>query len=324
MRRGVPSHRRASAAGDTMSTIDGKYWTAYHADTVEVARALPSDSVDFAVFSPPFASLYTYSNSPRDMGNVKNDAEFFEHYGFLIREQFRVMKPGRNTSIHCMLMPTSKERDGYIGLRDFRGDIIRAYQAAGFIFHSEVVIWKDPVTAMQRTKALGLLHKTIRKDSAMSRQGIPDYVVTMRKPGRNPDPIAHVKGTASELPVSLWQRYASPVWTDIDPSDTLQHRSAREDDDERHICPLQLGVIRRCTELWSNVGDIVWSPFMGIGSEGVVALEMGRRFIGAELKGSYFEQACRNLHEAATTKQTSLFGDVGTAASSASIHMDHS
>lgn len=287
-----------------MTTTQGKNWTAWNADTVEVARAMPSESVDFSVFSPPFASLYTYSNSPRDMGNVRNDDEFFAHYDFLIREQFRAMKPGRNTSIHCMLMPTSKERDGYIGLRDFRGDIIRAYQRAGFIFHSEVVIWKDPVTAMQRTKALGLLHKQIKKDSCMSRQGIPDYVVTMRKPGRNTDPVTHTNET---FPVQMWQRYASPVWMDIDPSDTLQYRSAREHDDERHICPLQLGVIRRCIELWSNPGDVVWSPFMGIGSEGVVALEMGRRFIGAELKESYYRQAITNLRDAENTKQGDLF-----------------
>jgi DNA modification methylase len=278
---------------------------AYHADTIEVARAMPDESVDFSVFSPPFASLYTYSNSPRDLGNVRDDDEFFAHYKFLIDEQFRVMAPGRNVSIHCMLMPTSKERNGYIGLRDFRGDIIRAYQAAGFIFHSEVVIWKNPVTAMQRTHALGLLHKTIKKDSAMSRQGIPDYVVTMRKPGINANPIEH---TDDSFPVQRWQNYASPVWMDIDPSDTLQYRSAREEQDERHICPLQLGVIRRCVELWSRPDDIVWSPFMGIGSEGVVALEMGRRFIGAELKASYYEQAVRNLTEAATVKQENLFG----------------
>jgi len=299
-------------------------WTAWNADTVDVARALPDGSADFSVFSPPFASLYTYSNSPRDMGNVRNDSEFFAHYRFLIREQFRVMRAGRNVSIHCMLMPTSKERDGYIGLRDFRGAIIRAYQACqlevpcdrpadaercehAFIFHSEVAIWKDPVTAMQRTKALGLLHKTIRKDSAMSRQGINDYLVTMRKPGKNDVPIAHVEGTASELPVSLWQRYASPVWMDIDPSDTLQHRSAREEEDERHICPLQLGVIRRAVELWSNPGEVVWSPFMGIGSEGVVALEMGRRFVGAELKSSYYAQAIANLKIAERVKQQDLF-----------------
>jgi DNA modification methylase len=291
-----------------MTTVQGERFVAYHADTVEVARAMPDASVDFAVFSPPFASLYTYSNSPRDLGNVRDHAEFFEHYRFLIREQFRVMRPGRNTSIHCMLMPTSKERDGYIGLRDFRGDLIRAYQAEGFIFHSEVVIWKDPVTAMQRTKALGLLHKQLKKDSCMSRHGIPDYVVTMRKPGVNDRPVAH---TNEDFPVERWQRYASPVWMDIDPSDTLQYRSAREHDDERHICPLQLEVIRRCVDLWSRPEDVVWSPFMGIGSEGVVALEMGRRFVGAELKASYFDQAVKNLREAETVKQHDLFAAVG-------------
>lgn len=313
-----------------MTTAEGKGWSAFHADTIEVARSMPDASADYSVFSPPFASLYTYSNSPRDLGNVKNDEEFFAHYRFLIREQFRVMKPGRLLSIHCMLMPTSKERDGYIGLRDFRGDIIRAYESCqletpcerslqrsghrigvkrcehSFIFHSCVVIWKDPVTAMQRTKALGLLHKQLKKDSAMSRQGIPDYVVTMRKPGVNPDPVAH---TNESFPVERWQRYASPVWMDIDPSDTLQYRSAREHDDERHICPLQLGVIRRCIDLWTNPGDIVWSPFMGIGSEGVVALEMGRRFVGAELKASYFEQAARNLKEAENVKQLDMWAD---------------
>lgn len=287
-----------------MTMIEGARFAAYHADTVDVARAMPDASVDFAIFSPPFASLYTYSNSPRDLGNVRDAAEFFEHYRFLIREQFRVMRSGRNTSIHCMLIPTSKERDGFIGLRDFRGDIIRAYQAEGFIFHSEVVIWKDPVTAMQRTKALGLLHKQLKKDSCMSRQGIPDYVVTMRKPGVNERAVEH---TNVSFPVERWQRYASPVWMDIHPSDTLQYRSAREHDDERHICPLQLEVIRRCVELWSRPDDVVWSPFMGIGSEGVVALEMGRRFVGAELKASYFEQAVANLREAEVVRQPSLF-----------------
>lgn len=284
-------------------------FSAYHADTIEVARVMPDESVDYSIFSPPFASLYTYSNSPRDIGNVRNDAEFFEHMGYLIGEQYRVMAPGRLVSLHCMLMPTSKERDGYIGLRDFRGDLIRAYQAAGFIFHSEVVIWKDPVTAMQRTHALGLLYKTLKSDSSKSRQGIPDYVVTMRKPGVNAKPIEH---TPDEFPVARWQRYASPVWTDIDQSDTLNgHRGkteARDEEDERHICPLQLGVIRRCVELWSRPDDIVWSPFMGIGSEGFVALQMGRRFIGSELKKSYYDQAVKNLTEAATVKQETLFG----------------
>jgi len=306
----------------------------YHADTVEVARGLPSRSVDFSVFSPPFASLYTYSNSPRDFGNVKNDAEFFAQYDFLIRESVRVMKPGRLIAIHCMLMPTSKTRDGHIGLRDFRGEIIRAYEKHGFIFHSEVCIWKDPVTAMQRTKALGLLHKTIRKDSAMSRQGIADYVVVMRTPEDNVEPIAH---THEEFPVMRWQRYASPVWvttgaaddegflicsaqetgdesSGINPSDTLQYRSAREHDDERHICPLQLGVIRRCIRLWSNPGEVVWSPFAGIGSEGFVALQEGRRFVGAELKRSYYEQAARNLREAQVVRQGGLFDAVAATA----------
>ena len=174
-----------------MTVESSDRFVAFHGDTVDVARAMPDSSVDFSVFSPPFASLYTYSNSARDMGNVRSDDEFFSHYKFLIKESFRIMAPGRNVSIHCMLMPTTIQRDGYIGLRDFRGDIIRAYQAEGFIFHSEVVIWKDPVTAMQRTHALGLLHKQIKKDSAMSRQGIPDYVVTMRKPGKNEKPITH-------------------------------------------------------------------------------------------------------------------------------------
>lgn len=276
----------------------------YHGDCVEVLRGLPSQSVDYSVFSPPFASLYTYSNSPRDIGNVKNDEEFFHHFGFAIDEMARVMRRGRLVSMHCMLMPTSKERDGYIGLRDFRGDLIRAFQARGFIFHSEVVIWKDPVTAMQRTKALGLLHKTVRENGSMSRQGIPDYVVTMRAPGDVENRVKHENNT---LPVSLWQKYASPVWMDIDPSDTLQHRSVREDEDERHICPLQLEVIRRCVRLWTNPGDVVLSPFAGIGSEGYVALQEGRRFVGAELKTSYYKQAVANLREACSARQADLF-----------------
>ncbi len=270
----------------------GEGWTMHMADCVDLAQELPSNSIHFSVYSPPFQSLYTYSNSERDMGNCRTSGEFWEHYRFLIRETFRVMMPGRLVSIHCMNLPSSRVRDGYIGIRDFRGDIIRAFEEVGFIYHSEVCIWKDPVTAMQRTKALGLLHKTIRKDSAMSRQGVPDYLVTMRKPGENPERVSH---TSEDFPVQLWQQYASPVWMDINPSDTLQYRSAREHNDERHICPLQLEVIRRAVKLWTNPGDTVWSPFAGIGSEGFVALEMGRRFVGSELKGSYYRQACRNL-----------------------------
>ena len=273
----------------------GDGWTMHLADCVELARELPDNSMHFSVYSPPFESLYTYSNSERDMGNARNKGEFWDHYRFLIREQFRVMMPGRLVSIHCMNLPTSKVRDGHIGIRDFRGEIIRSFEDAGFIYHSEVCIWKDPVTAMQRTKALGLLHKQIKKDSCMSRQGVPDYLVTMRKPGDNPERVGH---TSEEFPVQLWQQYASPVWMDINPSDTLQYRSAREHNDERHICPLQLEVIRRAVKLWTNPGDTVWSPFAGIGSEGFVALEMGRGFIGSELKPSYYRQACKNLQRA--------------------------
>ncbi len=266
-------------------------YAAYHGDAVEVLKGLPDKSIGYSIFSPPFISLFTYSNSPRDMGNCRSDAEFFEHLDYLIAELARVMKPGRNVSFHCMLMPASKERDGYIGLKDFRGDLIRAFQARGFIYHSEVCIWKDPVTAMQRTKALGLLHKSVRENSAMCRQGIPDYLVTMRAPGES-ERVTH---TPQEYPVDLWQKVASPVWDDINPSDTLQYTSAREHDDERHICPLQLEVIRRGVMLWTNPDDIVLSPFMGIGSEGHVSVQMGRRFVGVELKASYYQQAVRNL-----------------------------
>lgn len=281
----------------------GSEFALYHGDCVEVMRGLPTASVGYSIFSPPFASLYTYSNSPRDMGNGRDYGEFFNHFAFGITELYRVLKPGRLLSFHCMLLPTSKERHGYIGLHDFRGDLIPAFQKAGFIFHSEVVIWKDPVTAMQRTKALGLLFKQLKKDSSMSRQGIPDYLVTMRKPDRNEEPIEH---TAEDFPVDLWQRFASPVWMDINPSDTLQYQSAREHDDERHICPLQLEVIRRGVKLWSNPGDTVLSPFAGIGSEGYVVLQEGRKFIGAELKTSYYQQAERNLQSVTRTGRKQL------------------
>ena len=275
----------------------------YHGDCIEVLKGLPEQSIGYCIFSPPFASLYTYSNSPRDMGNVRNDAEFFEHFDFLISELLRVMKTGRNVSFHCMDMPASKERDGYIGLKDFPGELIRAFQAHGFIYHSKATIWKDPVTAMTRTKALGLLHKSIRERSEMTRQGIPDYLITMRSPGVSDEHVTH---TTEEFPVSVWQKVASPVWMDINPSDTLQYMSAREHDDERHICPLQLGVIRRGVMLWSNPGDVVLSPFMGIGSEGYVSVEMGRKFVGVELKTSYFHQAAGNM-VAASTKTADLF-----------------
>lgn len=288
----------------------GQGWDFHLGDCVEVVGQIPSDSIGYSIFSPPFASLYTYSASDRDMGNCRDAEAFYEHFRFLTRELYRVMMPGRNLSFHCMNLPFSKERDGFIGIRDFRGELIRMFQDEGFIFHSEVCIWKDPVTAMQRTKAIGLLHKQIKKDSAISRQGIPDYLVTMRKPGANPEPVTHTNET---FPVQLWQKYASPVWMDINPSDTLQKESAREEKDERHICPLQLQVIQRGIDLWSNPGDLVLSPFGGIGSEGFMAVKMGRRFVGAELKESYWKQGCRNL-KAAEQTEGGLFDCVDGAA----------
>lgn len=273
----------------------------YQGDCVQTLRTVESESVHYSIFSPPFASLYTYSDSPFDMGNVRNHEEFFDGFKFLADELFRATMSGRNLSFHCMLLPKTKERDGVIGLYDFRGDLIRCFEDAGFVFHSEVVIWKDPVTAMQRTKAIGLLYKQLRKDSCISRQGIPDYLITMRKPGINPEPVGK---DASKFPVSMWQSWASPVWMDINPSNTLQRESAREHDDERHICPLQLDVIERAIRLWSNEGDTVLSPFMGIGSEGVCALKAGRRFIGVELKESYFKMAKANIE--AVSAQGSL------------------
>lgn len=295
----------------------GDGWEMHLGDTVDMHRKLESESIDYMIFSPPFASLYTYSASDRDMGNSKNYNEFREHYTYLIKEQFRTLKQGRLVSFHCMNLPTSLAHDGYIGIRDFRGDLIRMYQDAGFIYHSEVVIWKNPVIAMQRTKALGLLHKQIVKDSTRSRQGIPDYLVTMRKPGINKDEVSgefdHYVGDDSDevgngrFSIDVWQRYASPVWMDINPSNTLQHRSAREEKDERHICPLQLDVIHRALQLWTKEGDLVCSPFAGIGSEGYESLLLNRRFIGVELKESYYNQAVKNLKNAVTKiKENSL------------------
>ena len=276
----------------------------YNGDSCEVLTEIPENSVHYIIYSPPFASLYTYSNSDRDLGNCRTKSEFFEQFAFIVKELYRVLMPGRLMSVHCMNLPTSKARDGFIGIDDFRGDLIRLFQDNGFIYHSEVCIWKDPVIAMQRTKALGLLHKQIKKDSSMSRQGIPDYLVTMRKPGENPEPVTH---TDESFPVAIWQKYASPIWTDINPSDTLQYKSARENKDEKHICPLQLKVIERGINLWTNPNDIVLTPFLGIGSECYKALEMGRRAIGIELKESYYQQAVRNCESIEAVEQLSLW-----------------
>lgn len=275
-------------------TISERF-TMYQGDCVQTLEGLPESSVHYALFSPPFASLYTYSNSDRDMGNSRDDAEFQDHFAYLIAQLYRVLMPGRLVSVHCMNLPAMKSRDGFIGVKDFRGDIIRCFTDCGFIFHSEVTIWKNPVTEMQRTKALGLLHKQIRKDSSMSRQGLPDYVVTFRKPGENPEPIAHDYET---FPVDVWQRYASPVWMDIRQSNTLNRAAARGGKDEKHICPLQLDVIERCIELWTNPDDIVLDPFAGIGSVPYQAVKMGRRGLGVELKEEYYRQAALNLQKA--------------------------
>lgn len=272
----------------------GDGYTLHNADCIDLIQEIDDNSLDFSIYSPPFESLFTYSNSDRDMGNNKSSENFRQHYQYLIEQMYKKMKAGRLVAVHCMNLTTSKVNDGYIGIRDFRGDIIRAHQAAGFIYHSEVCIWKDPVVAMQRTKALGLLHKTIKKDSSMSRQGLADYLVIFRKHGVNPDPVSH---TAEEFPVDKWQKYASPVWFDIDQSRTLNFRDAREDDDVKHICPLQLDVIERAIDLWTAPNDLVFSPFTGVGSEGYTAVKMGRRFIGSELKKSYWEQSIKNLNE---------------------------
>ena len=269
----------------------------YNGDCVEVLKGIPNNSIHYSIFSPPFASLYTYSNSDRDMGNCKSDEEFQEHFKYLVDELYRAMMPGRLLSFHCMQIPLMKERDGVIGLKDFRGQLIKMFQDAGFIYHSEVTVWKNPVVEMTRTHSIGLLHKQLKKDSSMSRQGIPDYVVTMRKSGDNPEKVTH---TNEGFPVNSWQQYASPVWMDIKQNDTLNGRIAREKEDERHICPLQLEIIKRCIELWTNPGDIVLDPFAGIGSSLYVALRMNRRGLGVELKESYYKQAVSNCESALT------------------------
>jgi hypothetical protein len=309
----------------------------YNADVVQGIQGIADNSVGYSVFSPPFASLFCYTALPNDFGNCGSHGEFYKHFKFLTGELFRVLKPGRLLSFHCCDIPTTKGKDGFIGFTDFSGDLIALFRDAGFVQHSpRITIWKNPVTEMQRTKALGLLHKQVKKDSCMSRVGNPDFIITMRKPGINADPVSgrfdHYIGTDGPEPlreglkvtgrneaeadkerfsIEVWQRYASPVWMDIDQTDTLNYQAARDDNDVRHICPLQLGVIHRCIQLWSNPGDVILTPFLGIGSELYEAVKMGRKGVGFELKESYYREAVRNLTAAEQSLgERDLFSDI--------------
>lgn len=277
----------------------GSEWAIYNADCVEALAGMPEGSIDLAIFSPPFSDLFVYSDSERDMGNCGSHGEFMEHYRFFAENLFRAMKPGRMTCVHCTDLPSRKGRDGFIGLHDFSGDLIQAHQAAGFVYHARCTIWKDPVVEMQRTKALGLLYKQLKKDSAMSRVGMPDYMLFFRKDEPNPDPVTH---TPDDLPVGMWQELASPVWMTVRQGNVLNGRLARGEKDEKHICPLQLDVIHRCLTLYSNRGDVVLDPFNGIGSTGYQAIKMGRKYVGFELKPEYAAQAAKFLAEAEATK----------------------
>jgi len=282
----------------------------YHGDCVDVMANMPDASVGLSVFSPPFADLYTYSDEPQDLGNCQSYDEFFKHFEFVAQDLMRVTKPGRIVAMHCIDIPAMKERDGYIGLKDFPGDMIRLFERMGFIYHSRHIIWKDPLIEAVRTKALGLAHKQLVKDSTQCRAGLPDYLLAFRVPGENPEPVEQGDGlsvyhgandpggSGVKRSHNIWRAYASPVWMDVRQTNTLSYKEAREDDDEKHICPLQLDVIERAIALWSNKGDIVWTPFMGIGSEVYVSVKRERKGVGAELKESYYSQARKNIQQA--------------------------
>jgi DNA modification methylase len=292
----------------------------YNGDCVEVTAQMPSDSVDFEIFSPPFANLYIYSDDLRDMGNCKNEDEFFKSFDYLIPDLYRVLKNGRLCAVHCKQLARYKTSHGAAGWYDFRGDIIRHFEKAGFVYHSEVVIWTDPVLEMQKTKTQRLLYCQLQRDASHTGIGMPEYLVLFRKwggEGKADEPIRHYKsdedakakgGEASQvMDLEVWQKYASPVWFDIRRTDVLNVSGSRSEDDEKHICPLQLEVIRRAVRLWTNPNDVVFTPFLGIGSEAYVALENGRRAIGVELKPSYFSQAVANCERITQTEQTSLW-----------------
>lgn len=307
-----------------------KRFAVYNGDCCEVLPGIKDESVGFSVFSPPFADLYSYSDDDKDMSNASDYATFFEHFSFLVEQLYRVLMPGRVIAVHCMELPTFKTAGEEIGIRDFPGDIIRCFEKREFVFHARFCIWKDPLIAAVRTKAIGLAHKQIVKDSAMCRTGIPDYVLAFRKPGENPKPVEHPDGFseyAGSRPIPkeldrffgyqgdqrknklshwIWQQYASPVWFDIRQTRVLPFREGRSPDDTKHICPLQLDVIERCLTLWTARGDVVLTPFMGVGSEVYMAVKMRRKGIGVELKSSYYRQALRNLQSLGRGKRGTL------------------
>lgn len=291
-----------------LDSYQGDRFLAVNADCVEFAASLPDASVGFSVYSPPFAHLFVYSDSERDMGNVKDEAEFKTLYAHLVREKFRITKPGRLTAVHCSDIQRTKAAHGACSIYDFPSDIREVHEQAGWTFHSRITVWKDPVVEMQRTKALGLLYKQIQTDATRSRQGMADYVMVFRKTPDDEKSADRVGHDAKMFPVSQWQQWASPVWMDINQTNVLNVKVAREAADERHLCPLQLDLIERAIRLWSNPGDTVFSPFMGIGSEGWMALRAERRFVGSELKPAYYRQAVKNLMEAEGAAP-SLFGD---------------
>jgi hypothetical protein len=312
-----------------LDSAHGRDWTMYRGDCVEVVGQMPDCSVDFSVYSPPFADLFIYSESERDMGNNPSDGAFAEHYGYLLAQMFRVVRPGRICAVHVSDLPARKSKEGFIGMRDFSGEVIRAHTAAGFHYHGRFTIWKDPVREMQRTKSHGLLYKNIKEDSTRNRMGFPDYILLFKRPPTTPAedamvvPVTH---TPQTFPLDDWQRIASPIWNtnetdndrklaaldhawfDIDQSNTLNARKARDSRDERHMCPLQLDVIDRLCLMYSNPGEVCLSPFGGVGSEGVGALKRGLRYVGVELKDSYFAHAVRNLKEEEGIDQMSMFG----------------
>ncbi len=325
----------------TIQQDGGKTWQMYNGDCCEVLKGLPDNSIDYCIHSPPFSNLYIYSDSENDMGNCANDAEFFQHYAFCIKELYRLLVPGRCVSVHCKDLPKYANTHGTTGLIDFPGMCIQEFEGAGFAYHSRVTIWKCPVTERERTNNNGLLHKTVRRDTSQVRQGMADYLLTFRKPANDglmsEKPVAREKGFARYIgndrnltnanhpskfarkggrpdeseenqSIQVWRRYAEPVWWDIDQTDVLNFKLAREENDERHICPLQLGLIARSVDIWSLPGDVVLSPFAGIGSEGYESMKIGRKFIGVELKKTYYEFACKNLRSIANAdEQPTLF-----------------